>query len=303
MHADRPDLAPRRGRWPGGTRGRRTLTLLSVVGLCLAGLTSCRTAEPEVSGHCAAFGLDAADPRADAALDRSSPEVHLAARHREDGLRGRFHLFTEGIDWERPVGLLVRLHGDGAEEYTVPEGLLTCLAAEAASHNLVLLTPLTPDGSNERTWWMELDQNRAWLTSLVRTQVEQLGVDPQRIWWMGYSGGAEMLSYGILPEDPELVTGGAVLLGGGGDPGWTTTTAPASVREGACLQWIVGEEDDGSRPGQEFDALAASRDGASRYRRLGFAQVGLEVVPGEDHLSLPQSGWMDRLLQQGCPLV
>ena len=94
-----------------------------------------------------------------------------------------------------------------------------------------------------------------------------------------------------------------MLLGGGGDPGWTTTTAPASVHEGACLQWIVGEEDDGSRPGQEFNALEASRDGASRYRRLGFDQVGLEVVPGEDHLSLPQAGWMDRLLQQGCPLV
>ena len=280
----------------------RPLAALAVVVLCSTALVGCRVIQDQPPGLCTEFGLANDDPRAHAELDPTSPDVRLDASHRGGGDRGRYHLFTQGIDWERPVGLLVRLHGDGAEEFTVPEGLLSCLAAEAASHNMVLLAPLTPDRSRGRTWWSDLDANLDWLESLVDSQTEELGIDPERVWWMGYSGGAEMISYGVLAQEPRLVTGGALLVAGGGAPRRTPTTAPASLRQGTCLQWVVGAEDDGSDPIEDFDALSAARAGSASYAEAGYEKVGLRVVPGEDHLSLPQSGLLDQVLGQGCPL-
>ena len=54
-----------------------------------------------------------------------------------------YHLFTEGIDRSTPVGVVVRLHVDGAEEFRHPDGLLTSLARVTAERNMILAALLT----------------------------------------------------------------------------------------------------------------------------------------------------------------
>lgn len=70
------------------------------------------------------------------------------------GIQSSYHVFQHGIDTSQPVGLLVHLHGDGGDEYDVPEGFATCAAAVAAQHNLITVIPRTPD-TKSGTWWKQ----------------------------------------------------------------------------------------------------------------------------------------------------
>lgn len=105
-----------------------------------------------------------------------------------NGTTSTYRVFDSGIDRSRPVGVVIRLHGDGAYEYLGPGTLDSCLAAVAAAHNMVLVHPLTP--SEDLTWWTTLTPNVGWLQALYHEQIAPLErVDADQVWWMGYSGG------------------------------------------------------------------------------------------------------------------
>lgn len=216
-----------------------------------------------------------------------------------DGRRGRtegsYHLFTRGVDFSRPVGLLVHLHGDGAEEYHVPGGLSACLAAVAQNHNMITLIPRTPD-LRSMTWWRDLRPNVAWVDSLVAEVSAEHGVAEGATWWMGYSGGAELISYGLIPYRAESVTGGAIMLGGGGAPEGVRLEVPLSLRENMPLHWVTGLRDDGTDPREPFDAIEAAREGSQWYRERGFEQVHTNFPPEHDHFSLPQAAILRGIL-------
>lgn len=200
-----------------------------------------------------------------------------------------YRVYDTGVDRTEPVGVLVRLHGDGAYEYDHSPTFVACLATIAASRNLVLVIPRSP--SRDLTWWTRLDRNVDWLSAFQRDRVLTLeGVDPQRVWWMGYSGGAEMITYGLLPTQGDLVTGGALMLGGGGAPssGLGAGTVPASRRTDLPLTWVTGMHDDGSDPAAEFDALSAAHAGAAFYREAGFSSTVTDFARDEDHFTLDQ---------------
>lgn len=187
-----------------------------------------------------------------------------------NGTTSTYRVFDSGIDRSRPVGVVIRLHGDGAYEYLGPGTLDSCLAAVAAAHNMVLVHPLTP--SEDLTWWTTLTPNVGWLQALYHEQIAPLErVDADQVWWMGYSGGAELITYGLLPRAGEVVTGGAIMVGGGGAPDTTLeTTVPREEIEGLRLHWATGIHDTGDDPAASFDALSAARAGAQHYRNLGF---------------------------------
>lgn len=254
---------------------------------------------------CTPYGIAADDPRGRApalqllagelpVAEEGWPEgetadgVLLGRSHVHEGLAGSYHLFTRGVDFSRPVGLLVRLHGDGAYEYHRPQGLLNCLAQVAASHNMIMLVPHTPDTAT-RTWWAEITPNLHWLNDLARKVLVDHGVAGGNVWWMGYSGGAEMLSYGLIPRMPAWVTGGAIMVGGGGAPRELEMKVPLERRAEMKLHWVSGLDDDGSDPREPFDAVGAAREGAQWYRSHGFTRVITSFPPGHDHFSLPQA--------------
>ncbi|MEX3507952.1 hypothetical protein VVR84_00195 [Kocuria carniphila] len=266
--------------------------------------------EEPTAVSCTTYGLAADDPRAEPTqiLDASfragstysaAGELgEMAQTFTHNGLTGQYHVIDGGVNTNKPVGLVMHLHGDGAREYHDPSGRTTCLAAVAASHNALLVVPRTPDRAQEPTWWENLKGNRDWLTSLVKDRILlDYPVDRNRITWMGYSGGAEMLSYGILAGPRDLVTQGAALVGGGGAPETLDKAATESQLENMPLWWVTGEEDDGSTKSAPFDAVSAAVTGADFYDDEGFEQVDLEILDGHDHYDMPDARILDDLMK------
>ncbi|WP_146108490.1 hypothetical protein [Corynebacterium sp. J010B-136] len=197
-----------------------------------------------------------------------------------------YHLFKHGIDTSKPVGALIHLHGDGGDEYNFPEGFATCAAAVAAEYNFITVVPRTPDKKSS-TWWRNLRKNQRWLDDLTAQITSDFNVDKNQLWWSGYSGGAEFISYALLHKRPELVTGGAIMLAGGGAPSWENKHFESEYRASTPLYWVVGEYDDGSTSQDGFDALGAAHRGSRWYRNEGFSNINLEVLPNYDHYNLP----------------
>ena len=218
------------------------------------------------------------------------------------GIQSSYHVFQHGIDTSQPVGLLVHLHGDGGDEYDVPEGFATCAAAVAAQHNLITVIPRTPD-TKSGTWWKNTKANQRWVNDLSAQLVQDFQVDDSRLWWSGYSGGAEFISYSLLHKSPELVTGGAIMMAGGGGPTWENKSFNHEYLTTTPLYWVVGELDDGSTSQDGLDALRAAHQGATWYRNEGFDDVNLTVIPDHDHYSLPTIDVLQDFFIPGSGLV
>lgn len=265
----------------------------------------------DIAAPCAQWGLGHGDPRARPA--DISPQNHpIIAAHEDsiqlnqpfefEGIRGRYHFFTRGIDYSKPVGLLVRLHGDGGYEFSYPNNLPNCLASVAASYNMIMLapeSPVTDPDDTELTWWKDLPTKRKWVSALVKEKLSRIeNVDRTNIWWMGYSGGAEFLSYGLLNHRTNLITGGTIMVGGGGAP------TEAQLRDLDDLErmhiphhWVVGINDDGSDPKTPFNARRAAIKGEDFYRTHGFTETTRTELEGIDHLNLPQALILDQALE------
>lgn len=294
----------------GASRVAVTVALLLATVTALSPLLVPHT--PTTGGSaadCTKYGLNADDPRAHpehtvgvgyrtgSAVSEAGPLGSMARSFTANGRTGQYHVIDAGVDPNRPVGLVIHLHGDGAQEYHNPSGRTTCLAAVAASHNDLLVVPRTPDTTGVPTWWEDLEGQRKWLTALVTERLlPDLPVERERVTWTGYSGGAEMLSYGILAGPRDLVTAGAAMIGGGGAPDALDTPATRQQRKDLQMWWITGRRDDGTDPASTFDAVDVARSGAEFYGEEGFRRVRLDLLPGHDHFDMPDARILDNLL-------
>ncbi|MFX4273935.1 hypothetical protein ACQBAR_02055 [Propionibacteriaceae bacterium Y1685] len=263
--------------------------------LMLAAISGCTVAGgPAPDGPIASTAP--ADPCPGANRDGGAPPARR--EFTAAGTTSTYQVWTGGRSDRKPAGVVVALHGDGIEERSGEGGLNACLAAIAASSGRLLVVPQTPDTDQNPTWWEDLETNRAWLVALVAEHLpEEYEIDPADVWWTGYSGGAEMLSYGLLASSPEVVSGGALMIGGGG----AEEVQPEHVTAKGVqlrLRWVVGDRDDGG-PGSDdgFDALSAAREGVECYQRAGYRNVDLRVLPHRDHFDVPQAQmvheWLD----------
>lgn len=275
------------------------LSVLILALVLLPRLSDASTCVPSSSRECGCLSETAA-------LEGITPEDRrsLSAKQRtfrEDtfrhaGAESTYRMYSHGIDWDKPVGVVVFLHGDGAYEYLYSDRLPSCLAAVAAAHNLILVQPLTPAG--DLTWWTQLRTNTDWLEAFYSEEISALdGVDPERVWWMGYSGGAEMISYGLLPLAGHTVTAGAILVGGGGAPDRSGHSVPAGRVADLPLYWVTGRGDTGEDPREPFDALTAATEGADAYRSQGFEAVSTDFGRDDDHFTIDQIEILHSILQ------
>lgn len=223
--------------------------------------------------------------KAEAASPFDDENVQLAVPFRYNGITSTYHLFAQDIDYSRPVRLVVRLHGDGAEEFDEPDGRATCLADVANRNNAIFLEPRTPDAVDV-SWWEDIPANMEWLGGLLEQEIyPKLGLGPADTVWLGYSGGAELLTYGILKEHPEWLGPTVIMISGGGSPESVAVEASEEQRANMDLTWVTGDQDDGRD--DSFDALGQSTRGADFFRSQGFQHI-TEVYPmGYDHGNLP----------------
>jgi poly(3-hydroxybutyrate) depolymerase len=315
-HADPGEAAPRRGsRWVVDV-AILTGALLALVAATLAARWAWTpTPGPEEQVSCAPYGLEdvRTAPRGEARPLSTGPVLSGGLRWAEgtsdrldvpfehEGTTSSYHVFADGIDWSEPVGVVFRLHGDGAYEYEHPEHKVSCLAEVARSHNAVLVAPRTPDRQGEPTWWEDLDGNAEWFLALAEQRIfAEYDLDRSRTWLHGYSGGAEFISYELLADRADFLQGGgAVLSGGGGAPSTGTSEPTQEQLEQLVLHWDVGLEDDGTDPWAPFDALSAAAAGHAWYEDAGWARTSVRYREGVDHFELPEARVLDAAMTAG----
>src|SRR5690606_29784951 len=131
------------------------------------------------------------------------------------GLTSSYHIVAAGLDWSRPVGLLVYTDGSGGYGLDNPNStyLLDAdgdagLVAVARKHNLLLLTPEAPapgcDGT-DNCWY---DSRNAvgkarWSSDLISRVTSQYDIDLDRVVIGGYSSGAQWTTRFFLPAHGE----------------------------------------------------------------------------------------------------
>lgn len=318
---DEPAAAAR----PAARRGpRRALlaTLLVVLSAVLAALLVVATLGSRWPWHpaptvgerisCAPYGLEGVEvvprggrgPLGDGPVRsggqwREEPSDRLNVSFEHDGTTSSYHVFAEGVDRSRPVGVVFRLHGDGAYEFHHPQYKVSCLAEVARSHNMVLVAPRTPDRTDVPTWWEDLDGNAEWFEALAEEEIFPVyDVDRSRTWLHGYSGGAEFISYEMLADRVDFLPGGGAVLAGGGGAPFTASAQPSRQQlERLLLHWDVGRDDDGTDPRAPFDALAAAAAGHAWYEDAGYRRTSVRFRDGVDHFELPEARVLDQVLE------
>ncbi|GAA1746588.1 hypothetical protein [Kocuria aegyptia] len=304
------EAAPRRGSGWAVDVGILTGALLALLAATLAARWAWTPSPaPQEQISCAPYGLEdvsvaprgGSHPLSDGPVrsvglrwaEGPSDRLDIAFEH--EGTTSSYHVFADGIDWSEPVGVVFRLHGDGAYEYHHPEHKVSCLAEVARSHNAVLVAPRTPDREGEPTWWQDLDGNADWFVALAEQRIfAEYDLDRSRTWLHGYSGGAEFISYELLADRADfLVGGGAVLAGGGGAPSTGTSEPTEEQLERLLLHWDVGLDDDGTDPYAPFDALSAAAAGHAWYEDAGYARTSVRYREGVDHFELPEARVLD----------
>ena len=212
------------------------------------------------------------------------------------GQTSGYSVWADHIDPDEPVGLLVHLHGDGGYEYkndpntwylTGPSGILTL----ARERNMILVIPFTPDREigeiNAETWWEDIVPHVGWAMELTQEILDTYSVDLARVWFSGFSGGADAISHQIIPHHlAELgaQAGGFVILGGGGSPYQVTQTVLSSpLKARFPITWVVGENDRPEHAYDAYDGRGAAEAGEATYRAYGWA-TDIVIVPGMQHL-------------------
>ncbi|MDO5286356.1 MAG: hypothetical protein Q4G45_05970 [Actinomycetia bacterium] len=191
-----------------------------------------------------------------------------------------------------PTGLIVYLHGDGYGEFSPSSTVLQEYAAVAREQGMLLVAPVTPDRTTS-TWWRN-QSSGDWLRAFLQHIQAGYRIDHAQVWFVGYSGGAEVITNVVVPQHSDLFTGGGALMIGGGSYGQRAASSSSvlvSHHQTFQMTWLVGELDTPSRGGDGgFDALGEARRAESGFRQQGMTRTTLTVVPGENHITSVHRG-------------
>ncbi len=166
------------------------------------------------------------------------------------GMQSSYHIYTDGIDRSKPVGVVFYFGGDywkTSETWVHNPGgsQLKAMAAQARTKNMILVVPISPDknaSGDGITWWENIDKNGQYFRALKDSLIKNYGLDTSRVWLAGYSGGAEFITYEVLADQQNWIRGGgATIIGGGGANGMQT--APSAAVRKMPLTWHAGSKD------------------------------------------------------------
>ena len=185
------------------------------------------------------------------------------------GTSSSYHLLGRPA---QPQGLVVYLDGDGMAGHDAmtdparagagPLGGSGGLVDIAERRGLYVLSIRTP--SADATFWRDLGRNTNYVTELVSKISAELGTT--RVAWVGYSGGAQLLTKGVLAREPQACTLTAIAAGGGGPQ-----SVPDPPAGGACpLLWATGTADVATAAPDGYDALRDAQAGAGAYAARGW---------------------------------
>lgn len=200
------------------------------------------------------------------------------------GTTSTYHLLGRPAQLQ---GLVVYLDGDGMAGHDAmsesvragsgPLGGPGGLVDVAERRGLYVLSIRTP--SADGTFWRDLGRNTDYAAELASRIAAEVGTN--RVAWVGYSGGAQLLSKGILSRRPQACTLTAIAAGGGGPQ-----SVPAPPANGACpLLWATGTGDVAAAASDGYDALRDARAGAGAYAARGWPAM-IWTPQGVDHAGI-----------------
>ncbi|WP_049152998.1 hypothetical protein, partial [Cardiobacterium hominis] len=190
------------------------------------------------------------------------------------GQTGTYRLSAVGNSDAHPDGLICYLHGDSAEEYHGTPSLAH-YGELSANRGGLLLSVKTPD-STTGNWSKNGEDNAQYLRALIEDIYSKYNIDKGKIWFVGYEGGADLITNHLLPQHNDLFSGGGALMIGGGNvksPLTFSKTPSQELKEHFQMKWLTGSED--------TDGLVAAQQGQARYSEAGF-HTQRENIPGVD---------------------
>lgn len=240
-------------------------------------------------------------------IPASKAKVKTSHNQKHAGLT--YSVIDGGVNWNKKVGKMTFLDGDFysrgyaksvSEHPTGPKA--KAMAKVAAESNMVLVIPKIPDYTKGMgyTWWVKSATNAPKLKSLDVHLDKRIGSAKADSWYMGYSGGAEYISYELARRgQASYGNGGAILLAGGGTPK-TMNAAPSAFKKNFDMHWFVGSKDGTgqSSNAKTWSAFEASKKGQAFYKSKGF-RSSRTVLNGKDHHSYDLASVMNQGLKKG----
>jgi hypothetical protein len=218
-----------------------------------------------------------------------------------EGLTSKYHLYAAGLDWTKPVGMII--YADGSGEYGLKNpannyllGGSNGLVAVAKRNNMVLLTPLAPGGGcsdGDGTCWylpsgsVSAPQKLKWAEALVKHVQSQYPIELNRVAMGGYSSGAQLAAQYWVPSGAAqrtMTDGVIVSISCGGapmnseDPIPSEVTYTAAFKANVHMNWNSGDNDNGC----PHTANWSTNGGYSHYTNKGF-QTSRDLLPGVTH--------------------
>ena len=220
------------------------------------------------------------------------------------GTTSQYHVYAEGVDFSKPVGVVFYFDGDywrnDQSKVYDPSGELAQMAASAAAQNMLFVPVISPDANRYDagvTWWEDMERNGEFFRSFASSFIAANGVDSSNVWTMGYSGGAEFITYELNTKPQTWRNGGGSIMiaGGGLDEG-----TPSAALKYQPMFWYANSNDgSGETYPQTWSARGAVEGGYNAYRNAGYTNASATVLNGSGHFDYNFSQILSNSLTKG----
>jgi predicted esterase len=211
------------------------------------------------------------------------------------GTTSEGHIFAAGLDWTKPVGLMIYADGSGEyglenpnASYLLDADGTTGLVEAARRRNLILVTPEAPGGNcpngGGECWYqasngVSIAQKTRWAHDFAQMVRADYNESSERIILGGYSSGAQHTTEYLGPQYGEQLSADLmVAISYGGSPK-VTPNYSAAFKANTPVVWDVGSNDSSYTTTSSYGVKA----GYNWYRSNGFATTELNVVAGLGH--------------------
>ena len=205
------------------------------------------------------------------------------------GTTSQYHVYAEGVDFSKPVGVVFYFDGDywrnDQSKVYDPSGELAQMAASAAAQNMLFVPVISPDTNRYDagvTWWEDMERNGEFFRSFASSFIAANGVDSSNVWTMGYSGGAEFITYELTDHNTAWRNGGGSIMVAGGDSDGSVD-ADATTKASPMYWWVGAKDTSGNTNPVTWSARGAVESGYNAYLGAGFSDARVKLIDGFSH--------------------
>ena len=206
------------------------------------------------------------------------------------GTTSQYHVYANNLDYSKPVGVVFYFDGDywqrdESKVYTPDEGMLAAMGKIANARNMVFVPVISPDtnaSGDGITWWEDMDANGEFFRSFAKSFVSQNNLDASQVWTMGYSGGAEFITYELTDHNTSWRNGGGSIMVAGGDSDGSVD-ADATTKASPMYWWVGAKDTSGNTNPVTWSARGAVESGYNAYLGAGFSDARVKLIDGFSH--------------------